>query len=187
MKNFSELSTCEQFEVIASIKKLSEQFKNRVIESEIDFYIMEKINALECVDYSIGICNRNYLEIKGRFGEVEKDDAKSFLYSLQKVVKSYGCSIRCEKQIAKCEKLIESHLFVYECKRLCDMYFEDDIQPTIDYCEDLSYALYCKKYDKEFADTFDWWIECKEIDGTIFYDEEEKKWCYSETTNYYAA
>lgn len=189
MKRFSELNYAQQFEVIASIQELSEKFEQRAYESEIEFYTMGKINGLNCVDYSIGVCNRNYLCIKNNryTGEVEKSDANAFLCSLENVVKMYGCSQRCEKQIAKCNKLYDSNLFVYECKRLCEMYFEDDILPEIEWVEKFGYNLYCKNFESELTDVLIQFLDEFDLDNDFFFDESDEKWCYKEVIIYRAA
>lgn len=179
MKNFKELSAKEKFEIVSSIKCLELRAEEYIFDCEVNGDIMDKVNGLKSVDYSIGD-SRSYLKIKEYYGETYREDAEDFFVSLLNVVKMFGASERCEKQMKKCDKLYDcrSNLFTYEAKKLCQMYFEDDIEPTLEYVENFTFDMMGGDYKDDYETTLEIFLEPYEDD--IVWDEDSECWEYLE-------
>lgn len=185
-KEFSELTTAEQFEVVCSIKPLKENLGSYVFESEINDYVMDKIHGLRNVDYCIATYEPSFLHLDSYATDYDRYD---FLVSLSETVKHFGCSDRIESQITKCFKLAKcnSNLFAYEIDRLCEMYFEDDIKPSIDYVVDCSYAIYCGKYNENLDSVWECWLDNMDYLLQNITQDEDGEWEYTEVRHYRAA
>lgn len=167
MKYLKDMGRKEALSVILSKQTLSDLLKNRIISGEIDFFMDDKLRCFEhgSTDYEIGIFNLNYMYVK--------DDWK-FLEGVKKSVKSYGGSEKLEKLLAQCEKLYGTNLFSYMVNNLCDLYFNEEIKPIVDYVEKCDMAIYNKDVDCELLDDYldimiedygeDYYIE----DGEVF-------------------
>lgn len=147
--------------------ELRQKFDDCISDNALS-YIDEKLSCFkgECIEYEIGFCCYNYLKVK---------NAIEFLIGVRKSIDYFGSTERLEKQCSLCEKLENSNLFNYHIKKLCDMYYEEELKPEIDYASELSYAIYNKdEKNKELQfqlEIFEW-----ALDG-IYVDNQDRL-CY---------
>ena len=157
-----ELSNEKLFEVVSKNETLRRSFDDYVWECEWD-YISDKLAVMKdsIYDYSIGLCNDNFIRVR---------DYGSFVYDARECEKEFGLSENAEKLLSQCEKLRYTNLFEYYAKRFKQLWFEEEIQSTVKWCEDLSYQLYSGKDTKESYDYLECWAE--NVD--YIYDEEDR-------------
>ena len=147
----SDLSSKKLFEVVSNSQTLRQSFDEYVWECEWD-YISDKLAVMKSAisDYEIGICNHNYIRIS---------DYESFVYAARECEKSFGLSTECEKKLSQCEKLMGNNLFYHHAKVFSDMWFKEEIQDVVKWCEDVSYKVYCGKYDADLDDYMSCWAD----------------------------
>lgn len=173
MKYLNELTTQQVVGLIVNNKTLSEKFYQQIYTSEIDLYLDDKLDCFEngCVCYEIGVYNPNYFRIK-------RDDwgcHYDFLTGVEKCINYFGSSERVEKLARQCRKLMQSNLFMSKVDKLCEMFYDDELKPIVEFVEECSIALSSKDatdtnlYD--YADLFvenfgeDYFVE---EDGRVF-------------------
>jgi hypothetical protein len=147
----SDLSNKKLFDVVSNNQTLRQSFDEYVWECEWD-YISDKLKVMEpaIADYEIGICNHNYLRIK---------DYDLFVYYARKCEKDFGLSTKCEKLLSICEKLSGTNLFNYYAKAFASMWFNEEVQDVVKWCEDTSYKVYSGQYDSDLDDYMSCWAE----------------------------
>lgn len=152
---------------VLNSNELRQKFDNCIVNNAYS-YIEEKLRCFNagCIDYEVGFCCYNYLKVK---------NAIEFVIGVRKSINYFGGTERLEKQCSLCEKLKNSNLFNYHIKKLCDMYYEEELKAEIDYASELSYAIYNKdEKNKELQfqlESFEW-----ELDK-IYVDSQDKL-CY---------
>lgn len=149
------------FEVVSKSMTLRESFDNYVWEHEWD-HISEKLKIMRPAisNYEIGMCNHNFIRVS---------NYDTFIFCARKCCTMYGLSVRCEKKLAQCEKLRNSNLFLYHAKQFAEMWFNDEIQSAVKWCEDMSYKVYAGIYDSDLDDCLYCWA--KNVD--YIYDEDD--------------
>jgi len=156
-----ELSIEKLFEVVSKSLELRQSFDNYVWECEWD-YISDKLEIMKTAvsNYEIGICNYNYIRVS---------DYADFVESARECEKMFGLSTKCEKLLSLCEKLRETNLFEYHAKRFAEMWFDEEIQSVVKWCEDMSYQLYCMNHSSDIDDYLLCWAE--NVD--YYFDEDD--------------
>ena len=139
MKFLKDMELNEALAVILSRSETSDILERMIHESEMN-YINEKLSCFEyaAIDYQIGTYCYCYMSVKNDW---------LFLDGVRDSVKAFGGSKRLEACLHQCERLSGSNLFSYMVGRLCDIFFEDEIQPGITYVEDCGSAIYNKEDD----------------------------------------
>lgn len=157
----NELSIEKLFEVVSKSQTLRQSFDNYVWESEWD-YISDKMEVMKTAiaNYEIGMCNRNFIRIS---------DYREFVDCARECEKMFGLSTDCEKSLSLCEKLRDTNLFEYYAKRFAEMWFDEEIQSVVEWCENMSYKMYCEDYDPDISDYLFSWAECVDY----IYNEED--------------
>ena len=160
-----ELPLEKLFEVVSNSVTLRSSFDNYVWESEYD-YISDKLQVMRPAisDYEIGLCNRNFMRVS---------DYSEFVNCARECEKSFGLSINCKKKLSQCEKLRGTNLFEHYAKALAEMWFKDEIQDIVKWCEDMSYEIYCGKHNTDIDDYLSCWAEnvgyiYNEEDGCVY-------------------
>ena len=148
MRALNTLPAAELMPVILKNETLCKMFDDYIQDSE-QIYLEDKLSCFNWsgVDYSIGFYNPNYFTMK---------DAADFLNGVYKSIRSFGSTQNLERLYNLCEKLSGTNLFEYHCRKLCALYYHEEIEPSIKFVEDLSYKLYCRQYSPEMDD----FIEC---------------------------
>lgn len=149
MLTLNQLSGHDALVAILDSKKLSERFEDWIHTCEMDDYIGDKLREFtpRAAEWSVGTYSPSYISVR---------DSRLFIDCVQNSISFYGGSNRLEKLAKQCDKLRDSNLFDYMVEKLCEVYFDDEIQPTIDYVEDCGYAIYCKDADDaKLADALD--------------------------------
>lgn len=164
MKRFSEMNLQEFRQIVDSSKELREKLDSRIQDSELD-YLTDKLACVKSSlsNWSVGFYNRNFINVS---------DYEDFLDGVKKCANFFGASEREEKMIARCEKLLGTNLFEYYAKKLEEIFFEDELQPIIDFVEDASYELYCGKVGEKAEDYLELLLD--DLDDYL-YDEGAKK------------
>lgn len=155
MKYLNEMQSKEALAAILSTETLSEKLYNRIYSSEMDFFLDDKLRCFEggCIDYSIGVYNPNYFN-------VTEDGYYNFLEGVEKSIRSFDSSERVKAKAKKCRKLIYSNLFGHEVGELCRLYYDDELEPIVEFVENCSYDIHCKKADStNLLDYVDLFIE----------------------------
>ena len=137
MKKLTSLSYDEILNFVLGSKKLREKFDIYVYDCEID-YVYEKLECFgKCIDYRLGVYNRNYFVVIEGMEE-------EFLYSVEKSIRSFCSSTKLRVLVQKCNKLINTNLFKYKVHELCELYFKEELLPIIRDIENASFAIYNK-------------------------------------------
>lgn len=155
MKYLNEMQGNEALAVILSTKTLSEKLSKRIYESEIEFYLGDKLRCFRdgCAEYSIGVYNTNYFC-------VSENSQHGFLDGVEESIRCFDSSERVKAKAKKCRKLEGSNLFKHEVDELCRLYYEDELAPIVKFVEDCSYDIYSKDADsKNLLDYVDLFIE----------------------------
>lgn len=158
----------ELLSVILSKKKLSEMLYNRISSSEIDFYLDDKLRCFKrgTIDYEIGVYNRNYF----RLTNDDYGTCYDFLCGVEDSIASFDGTDKLKRLAGQCRKLINSNLFCSKVKQLCELYYDEEIEPIVKFVEDCSYDIYCKNSESknllDYADLF--WEDY----GDAFYIED---------------
>ena len=157
----NELSIKKLFEVVSKSQTLRESFDEYVWDCEWS-YIDDKLHVMKTAidNYEIGMYNHNYIRVS---------DYSDFVYCARECEKWYGLSTKCEKLLSICEKLRGTNMFGYHAKRLVDLWFKEEIQNYVDWCEDMSYEVYSGNHNHELDDFLDSWAD--QVD--YVYDEDE--------------
>ena len=168
MIELSGMETKEFLSVVFQHQELCDKLDNYIYESEFN-YVNDKLNCFNfsCASWEIGCYNHNYLTVK---------DSAEFLSCVQESISKFGCSDRLQKLVDHSEKLCDTNLFDHYVEKVCSVYLQEELQPTCDWLEDVSYAIYCKdveKFCKLYAvDAIDW---VKDMFDDFTYDEETKE------------
>lgn len=155
------LSSEKLFEVVSKSTTLRQSFDDYVWECEFG-YISDKLAVMKNAisNYSIGVCNHNFIKVS---------DYQTFIDCARDCEKSFGLSTKCEKKLSLCEKLRDTNLFEYHAKIFARMWFENEIQSAVKWCEDVGYKVYSGNHDSDVDDYLFAWAE--NVD--YIYDEEE--------------
>ena len=169
MIRMSEMKTKDFLSVVFQHQELCDKLDNYIYESEFN-YVNDKLNCFNfsCASWEIGCYNHNYLTVK---------DSAEFLSCVQESISKFGCSDRLKKLVDHAEKLCDTNLFDHYVEKVCSVYLQEELQPTCDLLEDVSYAIYCKDVEK-FCKHYDLdGVECfKEYYCDNYtYDEETKE------------
>jgi hypothetical protein len=171
MKKLTSLTNEQVLELVLASDKLKEKFESYIIDVEFD-YLEEKIRCFPqgTIRYSYGVYNNdNYLRI------IENKEI-DFLYGVEKSINDYGGTEKLTTLLKQCEKLRGTNLFNYHIRKLCGMFFQEEIMDTIKHLEDLSYKIYLQDSKNEFLiDWIDAFCESGLIDGV--YVNNENKLC----------
>lgn len=145
MKKISELTDKEFRKIVASNKELRKKLFDRAYDGEQD-YMSDKLGCFErgTLDYSLGIDGQSYIEIAAVRYTGEKDYT-GFIAGVRKCDKCFCISDATRKLLHRCEKLQEkdSNLIGYWADKLCEVFFHEEFEPTLDWLEDFHYELYC--------------------------------------------
>lgn len=153
MEKFSDMKKDEIIEVINGSKELRNELVDYVQEIE-SFWLGEKLNCFDknAVEYEIGLYETSYMWIK---------DNSLFVEGVRKSCDKFGLNQETEKMLRHCEKLKDSNLFDYWCKKLCRSYYKTELKPIVKGIEDVIYELSCgsvgeraKFYVGDFIDNF---------------------------------
>lgn len=160
-----ELSIEKLFEVVSKNDTLRRSFDDYVWECELD-YISDKLHKVESSlsTWEIGLCNPNFIRVK---------DYDDFVSCVRECERCFGLNERCEKKLSHCEKLRGTNLFETHAKMLAEMWFDEEIQSVVDWCEDLSFNVYCGKNPEDAYDYLEAWAENANF---IFDEEDESVW-----------
>lgn len=151
MKKLNTYTNEQILNFVFESEKLTSKFDNYIHDCEMD-YISEKLNCFETsIDYSIGVCNHNYLKIV---------DTYEFLNGVYKSIINFGCSNKLDKLYKQCEKLYNTNLFGYMCDKLALLYYRQEIKPCIDCLEKLSFSIYQKENNADLLDYIDCFAHC---------------------------
>jgi len=169
MKYLNELETAEAVSVIVNNQTLAEKFYQRIYEGEMDLYLSDKLDCFKngCVDYEIGVYNRNYFRIK-------RDDwgcHYDFLTGVEECIRCFCSSERVEKLAKQCRRLTQSNLFMHKVKQLCEMFYEDELKPIVEFVEECSMAIQSK--DTTDTNLFDYVDLFVENYGEDYYIEDD--------------
>lgn len=165
MMYLKDMEDKEALAVVLKNETLSRKFSDFIYESEIEFRIFDEV--LSCfergtINYEIGIYNHNYLRV---------NDESGFLDGIGEFIKCYGGSDKVRHLYNACQKLRYNNLFSHMVGRLCEAFFEDEIEGQIGYVEDLNQAIYEKDEDSE--DLLGWMPEFLDIKGDEFFLDED--------------
>ena len=157
----NDLSIEKLFEVVSKSLTLRQSFDEYVWECEWD-YISDKLEIMKPAisNYEIGVCNRNFIRIS---------NYEDFVSCARDCEESYGLSINCEKKLAQCEKLLGTNLFEYHAKIFAEMWFNEEIQSVVKWCEEVSYKVYSCNHDSDIDDYLSCWAE----NSDYIYDEDD--------------
>lgn len=173
MKYLNELTTEQAVELIVNNQTLADKFYQRIYESEFDLYLDDKLDCFEngCIEYEIGVYCPCHFRIK-------RDDwgcHYDFLTGVEKCIRCFCSSERVEKLARQCRKLIHSNLFMCKVQKLCEMFYEDEIKPIVEFVEECSMAIHSKDTtDTNLYDYVDLFVEnygedyFVEEDGRVF-------------------
>lgn len=159
MQYLNELSVKDALKVILSKKELSEKFYGQIHQSEMEDYLNDKLSCFDrsCVDYEIGVYNPNHFRIRD---EYDQRNLFSFLEGVEQSIRCFGSSEKLEKLTAQCRKLAYSNLFEHKVKGLCSLYYEEELEPIVDFVEKCSYDIYSKDEDSNnLLDYVDFFVE----------------------------
>jgi hypothetical protein len=161
----NDLSSKKLFEVVSASQTLRNSFDEYVWECEWD-YISDKLTAMKSAikNYEIGMYNHNFITIS---------DYESFVYYARECEKMFGLSTECEKKLSQCEKLMGTNLFYHHAKMLSALWFKEEIQDVVKWCEDVSYAVYSGTYNSDIDDYLSCWADnvdyiYNEDDGCVY-------------------
>lgn len=156
-----ELSVEKLFQVVSKSQTLRQSFDDYVWECEWD-YISDKLAVMESAisNYEIGICNHNYIRVS---------DYDAFVDCARECDKIFGLSTKCESKLSQCEKLRGTNLFEYHAKILVSIWFQEEVQDEVEWCEDMSYKTYSGQHDSNLDDYLSNWAE--NVD--YIYDEDD--------------
>ena len=157
------LSNEKLFEVVSKNETLRRSFDDFVWEHELD-YISDKLAVVKTAltTWEIGLCNPNFIRVK---------DYGLFVYYARECEKIFGLSEKAERCLALCEKLEDTNLFKYHAKRFAKMWFDEEIQDTVKWVENLSYDVSCGKNPENAYDYLECW---KDFVDYIFDEETEE-------------
>ena len=157
----NDLSIEKLFEVVSKSQTLRQSFDEYVWESEFD-YISDKLEIMKPAisNYEIGLYNHNFIRVC---------DYRKFVDCARECEESFGLSTKCEKKLSLCEKLRDKNLFEYHAKIFSEMWFNEEIQDTVKWCEDMSYKVYSCNHDHDIDDYLFCWAE--NVD--YIYDEDD--------------
>lgn len=155
MKKLAKLSNAEILHYVMGSKRLREKFYRYISDTEM-YWIGEKLDAFRTcrgsADWSIGPYSQNYLCVK---------DHRAFLYAVEEIIKSFSASDAVLRKVAMCNKLRGTNLFEYHVEKLCELFYEDDLKPVVEFMEKCSYDIHCLNesddllhYIECFAETF---------------------------------
>lgn len=173
MKFLNELTTSQVVSIVLGNKTLAEKFYDRIYESEMDMYLNEKLDCFEngCVNYEIGVYCPCHFSIK-------RDDwgcHYDFLVGVENCIKNFCSSERVERLARQCRKLTQSNLFMSKVKKLCELFYEDEIKPIVEFVEECSYSIHNQDVtDTNLYDYIDLFVEnygedyYVEDDGRVF-------------------
>ena len=157
----NDLSIEKLFEVVSKSQTLRQSFDEYVWECEWD-YISDKLEIMKPAisNYEIGICNHNFIRVS---------DYGNFVDCARECEKTFGLSTDCEKKLSLCEKLRDTNLFEYHAKIFSEMWFDEEIQEVVKWCEDMSYKVYSCNHVSDIDDYLICWAE--NVD--YIYDEDD--------------
>lgn len=150
MKRITTFNEKAILNFIFSSKKLSEKLKDYIYNTEFD-YINEKLDCFDGVDYSIGLYNRNYLTIK---------NSQKFINGVSESIYKFGCSNKLDKLYKQCEKLRYTNLFEYMCKKLCAVYYKEEIETICNDVERLLGDIDNNKFSPILLDYVEYFADC---------------------------
>ena len=161
MKKITTLSSEKILTIIINNKMLSEKFENYIYDVEME-HIRDKLNLFTNIEYSLGAYGHdNHLTVKNSI---------DFVAGVGKSICYYGCSDKLQKLYDKCCSLELTNLFDYNVNKLCELYYNEEICPTIKMIENIGYGLYDKTITQEMFEYLDNFVESY-MDNVFINDE----------------
>lgn len=163
-----ELSVEDCLKAIYTSKKITSDLDD-FIGSEVENVLREYLDGFtwSCVDFSFGIYNQNYIRVK---------DTQLFFEQAERMTEYADEEVR--KQYDKCKKMVGYNLFGYEVEQLAEK-IKTMICNELEWYENISYGLYCKKVNDDTKYILETFIDCNCLDDYQI-DENGKisKVCY---------
>lgn len=147
MKKLVSLSDKEILNYVMSSDELRRKFDEYISEGEMN-WIGEKTDCFRggAADWSLGVYSYNYFEVK---------DCDKFVDGVEQSVSCFGGTEQIEKLIKQCKRLWGTNLYEYMVGKLCDMYYEQELKPIIDWLEKVSGYIYNKEANEDLLDYID--------------------------------
>ncbi len=168
MVELSKIDTKEFLSVVFKHEELRDKLYECIYNSEFN-YLNEKLDCfnLSCADWSIDVYNSNYLCVK---------DSSGFLSCVQDSISKFGCSDYLQKMVDHAERLEGTNLFEYYVKVVGSIYFQEELQTTCDWLEDISFVIYCKDVEKFIKNYSLDSVKCLQdsFDGYVLNDETQE-------------
>lgn len=140
MKRLNTLSEKKQLEVVFATEELRNKLDNWAYTCESD-YVDDKLNCFEhgAIDYELGVCAPRWMKVK---------DTWDAFKGMKESVECFGGSERMQKSLKQAEKLYSTNLWEWMVAKCLEIYFEEEIETSYKWMEDISYAIYCEDSEK---------------------------------------
>lgn len=147
MKKLVSLSNKEILNYVMSSKELRENLDEYISRCEMD-WVGEKLACFSYrgADWSIGAYNHNYLRVR---------DCDEFVASVEKSISYFDCTEQLRKLVKQCKRLWGTNLYDYMVGKLCDMYYEQELKPIVEWMEKCSYYIYNEDANDDLLDYID--------------------------------
>lgn len=147
------LSVENCLKAVYTSKKIVDDLNNFLC-AEVESVLCEYLDgySYSCVDYSFGIYNQNYLNVK---------DAEMFFEQSERMTGYADEEVR--KQYEKCKKMVGYNLFGYEVWQLA-LKIKTMICNELEWYESISYGLYCKEVNDDTKYILETYIDCDGLD-----------------------
>lgn len=157
----------ERLKLIYSSKELTEKMDSMNYE-ELDSVLDDYLRKLDGSKYSFGMYNQNYINV-----ENERD----FLLSFKDIQEDFCLTDKIHKKFNQCWKLYlaDSNLWRHHAELLADMY-EEYLNETIKYYEDVSYDIYCKDDTPAVRELLDL-MDCNEYFSDVYVRDDGRLVC----------
>lgn len=152
MKKLITLPDKEILSYVMSSKELRSKFEEYVSESEMN-WIGEKTDCFRggAADWSLGAYSYNYFDVK---------NYDKFVDGVSESIRCFGGTEQLEKRLNQCKHLWGTNLYEYMVGKLCEMYYEQELKPIIDWIEKVSMHIYNEEANDDLLDYLDCFADC---------------------------
>lgn len=152
MKKLVSLSNKEILTYVLSSSELRDRFDKYIYEGEMD-YLSDKTSCFKgrAANWQLGTCCHNYFEVK---------DCDEFVAGVAESIRCFGGTEKLTKLTKQCERLWGSNLYEHMVDKLCEMYYEQELKPIINWIEQVSMYIYNEEPHEDLFDYVDYFAEC---------------------------
>lgn len=152
MKKLVSLSNKEILNYVMSSKELREKFDKYISDCEMS-WIGEKTDCFRgnAANWSLGVFSYNYFEV---------NNCDKFVDGVEQSLSCFGGTEQLEKLLKQCKRLWGTNLYEYMVGKLCDMYYEQELKPIIDWLEKASMYIYDEEANNDLLSYLDCFADC---------------------------